>query len=224
MGLAGHHCECRPLIFAGFALLAILVGGIVEIHPAVAVKEAVPLKENAIPYSALELTGRDVYIKEGCYYCHTQMIRPLVAETLRYGAYSEAWESMYDHPFQWGSKRTGPDLARVGGKYPDIWHYKHMLDPRATSQGSIMPNYSFLLTQKIHLPNVSKKLQAMQSLGVPYNAEAIAQAQNSYQTQAQKIVQSLKESGVEAPWDSELVALIGYLQKLGTDHKKVGMQ
>jgi len=155
-GMPWHEAlEGKPLLFTVFVVLAILIGGAVQIIPAVTVKAAVPLRIEAKPYTALELAGRDIYVREGCYNCHTQMIRSLAAESLRYGPHSEAWESQYDHPFQWGSKRTGPDLARVGGKYPDLWHYKHMMDPRSTSPGSLMPLYDFLAVNRVDMSNIN---------------------------------------------------------------------
>ncbi len=215
--------EGRPLLFASFTLIAILIGGMVQIIPAVIVKEAVPLTNAAIPYTPLELVGRDIYVREGCYNCHTQMIRPLLAETLRYGAPTEAWETQYDHPFQWGSKRTGPDLQRVGGKYPDLWHYKHMIDPRSTSPGSIMPSYAFLEEERVNSANITKTMKVMKKLGVPYSDEAIEQAQKKYVDQAQGVAARLKEGEVTLPPDSELTALIAYLQKMGADRKAKGL-
>ncbi len=213
--------ERKPLLFTTFSLVAILIGGMVQILPTLFVKDAVPMKATAIPYTPLELAGRDVYVKEGCYVCHTQMVRPLLAETLRYGNFSQAWEFVYDHPFQWGSKRTGPDLHRVGGKYPDLWHYKHMLDPRSTSAGSLMPPYAFLEKSIVDMSLVQKRMQLMVSLGVPYSPLQIQTALENYQTQAEKIVSSLQEGGITTNKDSELIALIAYLQKLGADEKKL---
>lgn len=211
-----HLLEGRPFLFSMITLIAILIGGMIQIIPAVTVKEAIPLEGKTKPYTPLELAGRDVYIREGCYNCHTQMVRPFVAETMRYGAPAKASEYAYEHPFLWGSKRTGPDLLRVGGKYPDLWHYKHMIDPRSTSQGSIMPNYAFLAEAKIKTDVFEPKMKVMQKLGVPYTDEDIKNAIVNARTQADQQVASLKGDGqVDIAWDSELVALIAYLQKLG---------
>ena len=149
----GHRwLEAKPLTFTVLAVVAVLIGGMVEIIPMLLVKENVPTIASVKPYTPLELLGRDIYIREGCLGCHSQMIRPFRSETERYGEYSKAGEFVYDHPFLWGSKRTGPDLHRVGGKYPDAWHYNHLDDPRSTSPGSIMPRYPWLLTQKLDTP------------------------------------------------------------------------
>ena len=146
----GHRwLEAKPVTFTVLALVAVLIGGLVEIVPMFLVKQNVPTIASVKPYTPLEVLGRDIYIREGCLGCHSQMIRPFRSETERYGEYSKAGEFVYDHPFLWGSKRTGPDLHRVGGKYPDAWHYNHMDDPRSTSPGSIMPRYPWLLTQKL---------------------------------------------------------------------------
>ncbi|EKD42309.1 MAG: hypothetical protein ACD_73C00211G0001, partial [uncultured bacterium] len=214
--------EGKPLLLTVFVLVSILIGGAVQIIPAVMVSDAVPMRAEPRPYTPLELAGRDIYIREGCYNCHTQMVRQLVAETMRYGPYSEAWESRYDHPFQWGSKRTGPDLARVGGKYPDLWHYRHMINPRATSAGSLMPNYPFLETGKVKLESIPKRMQVLKKLGVPYSEEEISIAPDLAAAQGEKISQGLRESQVNLSADSELTALIAYLQKLGSDRKEVG--
>lgn len=211
--------EGHGFVFTVFVLIAILIGGVVQIIPAVTLKEAVPMKHQAIPYTPLELEGRDIYLREGCYNCHTQMVRPLVAEVLRYGEPSESWEFMYDHPFQWGSKRTGPDLHRLGGKYPHLWHYKHMIDPRSTSAGSIMPAYPFLEKNKVNFSKLEEKLKTMQSLGVPYSEDEIKQASSHAKSQANRINSDLKSNGITTDYDSELIALISYLQKLGADYK-----
>ena len=211
--------EGHALLFSVLTLLAILVGGLVQILPLALYKKAAPLERQMVPYSPLELAGRDIYRREGCYLCHTQMIRPLTAETLRYGKPSEAWESMYDHPFQWGSKRTGPDLARVGGKYPDLWHYKHLIDPRSTSQGSIMPSYAFLRDTALDRERVPRVMRVMRKLGVPYDDAAIDGAGQALKDQGARIAEGLRAAGEPAAPDTELVALIAYLQKLGTDAK-----
>jgi cytochrome c oxidase cbb3-type subunit I/II len=179
----------------------------------------VPTISSVKPYTALELLGRDLYIREGCVGCHSQMIRPFRSETERYGEYSKAGEFVYDHPFLWGSKRTGPDLHRVGGKYPDAWHYNHMDDPRLTSPGSIMPRYSWLLTQKLDTSSLPARIGALRKIGVPYPAGYEAKAQKELEKQAAQVVQNLKAGSVKATPDREIIALIAYLQRLGTDIK-----
>ncbi len=217
-GAPGWHglLEGNSFLFTVLTLLAILVGGIAELVPTIFVDKAVP-KTGAVqqPYTALELSGRDIYVAEGCYTCHSQQIRPFRSEKLRYGDPSRAEESMYDFPFQWGSKRTGPDLARVGGKYPNLWHYTHMIDPRATSPGSNMPSYHWLADLTVDVRKVGDKLELMQKLGVPYSADEVAKAPDAYKAQAETIVADLKANGVDIEWDTKLVALISYLQRLG---------
>ena len=213
--------EGHPLLFSGLVLLAILIGGMAQLIPAILVHDAVPITHQMKPYTPLELAGRDIYIREGCYNCHTQQVRTLVAETLRYGPYSEAWEYVHDHPFQWGSKRTGPDLHRVGGKYPNLWHYKHMMDPRATSPGSTMPTYAFLAQGKVDFSQLHKKIALMQKLGVPYRSADVDAAEALANAQAQTIVADLASTGATAAADSELAAIIAYLQRLGKDRQGV---
>ncbi len=208
--------EGRALIFSAFTFLAILVGGVAEILPTVIVggRDA-EASSTTRPYHPLELEGRDIYLREGCYNCHSQMIRPMVFETQRYGDFSRADESRYDHPFQWGSKRTGPDLARVGGKYPHAWHALHMRDPRATSPGSNMPPYPSLATAKVDLARTQDKMRALRVVGVPYTDAQIAGAAEDGHRQGIAIADELRQGGVDADPDSELVALIAYLQHLG---------
>jgi cbb3-type cytochrome c oxidase subunit II len=162
--LAGIQAD----VLDGLALVAVLIGGMIEIIPMIVIKENVPTISSVKPYTPLELLGRDIYIREGCLGCHSQMIRPFRSETERYGEYSKAGEFVYDHPFLWGSKRIGPDLHRVGGKYPDAWHYNHMDDPRSTSPGSIMPRYSWLLTQTLDTTSLPARISALRRVGVPY--------------------------------------------------------
>jgi cytochrome c oxidase cbb3-type subunit I/II len=208
--------EGRPLAFTVLTLLAILIGGVAELLPTILVKQTVPHHGEAQqPYSALELQGRDLYVREGCYTCHSQMIRPFAAETQRYGDISRAEEFLYDHPFQWGSKRTGPDLHRVGGKYPNLWHYTHMMDPRATSPGSNMPAFPWLADSRIETKLAPKKLALMQKLGVPYTNQDVDSAEVRQREQAELITADLASQGVKVAWDSEMVALIAYLQRLG---------
>jgi cytochrome c oxidase cbb3-type subunit I/II len=211
--------EGRAFLFTVLSLIAILIGGMVQILPLVLSKAALPMERTPTRYTALELAGRRVYRREGCYVCHTQMIRPLVAETLRYGKPSEAWESRYDHPFQWGSKRTGPDLARVGGKYPDLWHWRHLEDPRSTSQGSIMPSYAFLAKQPVDREQIPRVMRVMQKLGVPYTDAEVASASADAKAQAERIAAGLKSAGASADPSSDAVALTAYLQRLGIENK-----
>ncbi|HGY54162.1 MAG TPA: cytochrome-c oxidase, cbb3-type subunit I [Caldithrix abyssi] len=219
-GNYGHRwLERRPVQFFVWTTIAILIGGMVEIIPMYLVKSNVPTIASVKPYTPLELEGRDIYVREGCYVCHSQQVRPFRSETERYGEYSKAGEYVYDHPFQWGSKRTGPDLHRVGGKYPDAWHYNHMQAPESMSPGSIMPPYPWLISDDLDLSTTAKKIRVMQTLGVPYPEGYDEIAIDDLREQAEKIVASLKESGIETEWNKEIVALIAYLQRLGTDIK-----
>lgn len=218
----GHRfLEGKPMLLAGLALVAVVIGGVVEFVPMWVIKENVPTISSVKPYTPLEVIGRDIYIREGCVGCHSQMIRPFRSETERYGEYSKAGEFVYDHPFLWGSKRTGPDLHRVGGKYPDAWHYNHMDDPRTTSPGSMMPRYSWLLTQKLDTNAVAPRLSALRKVGVPYPAGyENTDAQKDLVAQSQKIVANLAQGMItNAPANTEIIALIAYLQRLGTDIK-----
>jgi cytochrome c oxidase cbb3-type subunit I/II len=209
--------ERKPLIMTVLALVAILIGGIVEAVPTFLVRTNVPTIASVRPYTPLELHGRDLYIREGCVGCHSQMVRPFRSETVRYGDYSKAGEFVYDHPFLWGSKRTGPDLHRVGKKYPDAWHAKHMADPRSTSPGSIMPPYPWLLTRKLDTKPTVKKITLMRKLGVPYPENYELQAMDDLKAQAKAISENLKQTGAPVEADREIIALIAYMQRLGTD-------
>ena len=211
--------ERRPATLLVFSLIVVAIGGILEIVPTFLIKSNVPTITSVKPYTALELQGRDIYIREGCYTCHSQMVRPFRDEVARYGEYSKAGEFIYDHPFQWGSKRTGPDLARVGGKYPDSWHYNHMMEPSLMSPGSIMPRYSWLLDNNLDTASTPAKIRAMQTLGVPYPKGYDQQANKDLMTQANSIRISLKMDKIETPANKEIVALISYLQRLGKDIK-----
>jgi len=213
--------ERRPIQLLIAATIAVLIGGLVEVFPMMTIDSNVPKIASVQPYTALELEGRDLYIREGCLGCHSQMIRPFRSGTERYGEYSKSGEFIYDRPFLWGSKRTGPDLHRVGGKYPDSWHFNHMYDPTSTSPGSIMPPYAWLYDQELDLGLTTRKLQALKTLGTPYTDEYIAQAAEEAKTQAQAIAASLQKDGIEMPGmaDKEIIALIAYLQRLGTDIK-----
>ncbi|MEI6806570.1 MAG: cytochrome-c oxidase, cbb3-type subunit II, partial [Myxococcaceae bacterium] len=209
--------EGRPVMFTWFVVIAILVGGLAELVPTVLGEtKAVDGKWPIRPYTALELHGRDIYVREGCYNCHSQMIRPFRDEEMRYGAAGKIEDYIFDRPFQWGSKRTGPDLQRVGKKYPDIWHYHHMRDPRTISAGSNMPTYPWLLEQKIDFASSSAKLGAMQFLGVPYTKADVLDAQATAENDAKLLTSNLEEAGVKTSYDAEIVALIAYLQSLGT--------
>ncbi|MEI6488241.1 MAG: cytochrome-c oxidase, cbb3-type subunit I [Bacteroidota bacterium] len=211
--------ERKPIQFMILSLVVILIGGMIEMVPTFLIKSNIPTISSVKPYSPLELQGRDIYIREGCYVCHSQMVRPLRFETERYGEYSKAGEFVYDHPFQWGSKRNGPDLARVGGKYPNSWHYNHMMDPTTMSPGSIMPTYPFLLDKEIDTASTPAKIRAMMKLGVPYPEGYDKIANHDLMIQAQTIADNLKMDKIETVSDREIVALISYLQKLGRDLK-----
>jgi cytochrome c oxidase cbb3-type subunit I/II len=212
--------ETKAGLFTVLTTVAILIGGAVEIIPLYIIKSNVPTIEAVKPYTALEVLGRDIYIREGCVGCHSQMIRPFRSETERYGEYSKAGEFVFEHPFLWGSKRTGPDLHRQGGKYPDAWHYNHMEDPRTTSPGSIMPPYPWLLTQKLDTNSLPARISALRKVGVPYPAGyEYGQAQLDLEAQSSTIVTNLAEGTVEAAGDREIIAVIAYLQRLGTDIK-----
>lgn len=206
--------EGRALIFTVFTVIVVLIGGIAEILPSVVIGAADRANTRHAPYTPLELEGRDIYVAEGCYTCHSQMIRPFGWEAARYGPASESDESIWDRPFQWGSKRTGPDLAREGGRYPDVWHVRHMLDPRSTSPGSIMPAYPHLAEQRVDFERTRSKLLALQTLGVPYSDEDVANASRDARAEAERIARDL-EGEAEVDPDSQLVALIAYLQRLG---------
>lgn len=212
--------ERKPIFFTILTTVAILIGGIFELIPSFMMKDNEATKIEAVkPYTPLELEGRDIYISEGCVGCHSQMIRPFRYETERYGEYSKAGEYVYDHPFLWGSKRTGPDLHRVGGKYPDSWHFNHMYDPRSMSPGSTMPPYPWLLEQPYDLEGLPDKITVMRKLGVPYEEGFEEEVQANAMAQAEKIVKSLEADGIETVPEAKIVALIAYLQRLGTDIK-----
>ena len=225
---AWHHLlEGRALIFTVLTVLAILVGGVAELLPTILATPEQVSSTHEVPYTPLELEGRDVYLEEGCYTCHSQMIRPFTWETARYGAVSEADRSIYDHPFQWGSRRIGPDLARVGGKYSHTWHYRHMIDPRQVTPGSNMPVYAPMASAAVDFGTTPVKMRAMRTVGVPYEADEIATAEESAWAQARGIAEELEaDAGIstcegemsgdcDLRVDSKLVALISYLQRLG---------
>lgn len=211
--------EKRPVKFTAIAFIAVAIGGFIEIVPTYLIESNIPTIKSVKPYTPLELQGRDIYIREGCNNCHSQMVRPFRSETERYGEYSKAGEFVYDHPFLWGSKRTGPDLHRVGGKYSNMWHYLHMEKPESMSPGSIMPTYPWLLTNVLDNSTLSSKISAMQKLGVPYKDGYENLAAADLTRQASEITKDLIKSGIPAQPDKEIIALIAYLQRLGTDIK-----
>ena len=213
--------EARPIQMLVLSLVAVAIGGVLELIPTFLIKSNIPTIASVKPYTPLELQGRDIYIREGCYTCHSQMVRPFRDEVARYGEYSKAGEFIYDHPFQWGSKRTGPDLARIGGKYPDSWHYNHMLEPQSMSPGSIMPSYPWLLDDAIDTAITPAKIRAMQTLGVPYPNGYDQIANKDLMQQAAKIAKSLQVEKIETDSDKEIIALIAYLQRVGTDIKMI---
>lgn len=212
--------EKRPIQLLLASTVVILIGGVLEMVPTFLIKSNVPTISTVKPYTPLELQGRDLYIAEGCYVCHSQMVRPFRNETERYGEFSKGGEFVYDYPFQWGSKRTGPDLHRVGGKYSDSWHYNHMLEPVSMSPGSIMPPYPWLIEDKLNISTTKKKIKVMQQLGVPYEKGYENYANDELMDQAEAIAASLKKDGIEVAADRKIIAMIAYLQRLGTDIKK----
>jgi len=215
--------ERKPIQFMIISLVVILIGGIIELVPTFMIKSNVPTISSVKPYTPLELQGRDIYVREGCYVCHSQMIRPFRSETERYGEYSKAGEFVYDKPFVWGSKRIGPDLAREGTgnlKKSDGWHFRHFREPSSMSEGSIMPAYPFLLTQNIDTTSTASKINAMRSLGVPYEKGYEKQANQDLLAQANGIRINLKIEGIEVPANREVIALIAYMQRLGKDISK----
>lgn len=216
--------EKKPITFTILAVVMIVIGGAVEMIPTFSIKSNIPTIASVKPYTPLELQGRDIYIREGCNTCHSQWIRPFRSETERYmGEYSKAGEYVYDHPFLWGSKRTGPDLMRIGGKYPDSWHYHHMIDPETMSPGSIMPPYPWLAEQDLDVSTTTKKLKAMRMLGVPYTEYEVDNANIHLQNQSQVIADNLKKEGIVLARNKELIAVIAYMQRMGTDIKNKSM-
>jgi cytochrome c oxidase cbb3-type subunit I/II len=215
--------ERRPVQLMILSIVVILIGGAIELIPTFLIKSNVPTISSVKPYTPLELQGRDIYVREGCYVCHSQMVRPFRSETERYGEYSKAGEFVYDHPFQWGSKRTGPDLAREGtgnNKKSNGWHFRHLREPSSISIGSVMPSYAFMLDQELDTTTTAAKIRAMRTLGVPYDLgyENIANAE--LLEQATGITKNLETDGIEIKPTREVIAVIAYLQRLGTDIKK----
>ena len=216
----GHkRLERNITLLAVATFITVSIGGLVQITPLFYLENTIEEVEGVRPYTPLEQAGRDIYIREGCYTCHSQMVRPFRDEVERYGHYSLAAESMYDHPFQWGSKRTGPDLARVGGRYSDEWHVQHLENPQSVVPESVMPSYGFLLDRPIEGEHVGELMATHRMVGVPYTDEQIAQAGESMQEQgtaiADRIKTDLKLADDKVKWDDEIVALTAYLQSLG---------
>ena len=219
--------ERNVTLLAVLAFIAVAIGGIVEIAPLFWIDSTIEKVEGMRPYTPLEQTGRDIYVREGCYTCHSQMIRPFRDEVERYGHYSLAAESMYDHPFQWGSKRTGPDLARVGGRYSDEWHVQHLKDPRSVVPESIMPSYAFLAETDVSTDGIADKLRALSNVGVPYSKNMIDAAEGDLQSQADPVGDAaalakrypksqVRDFDGDPTRVTEMDALIAYLQMLGT--------
>lgn len=239
MGIMNNHgvLERHSLLLTVAILVVVSIGGIIQMAPLFYMENTIEKVDGMRPYTPLELAGRDIYIREGCYVCHSQMVRPLRDEVERYGHYSLAAESMYDHPFQWGSKRTGPDLARVGGKYSLEWQVDHLIEPRSVVPESVMPPYAFLMDNKLHYDNIDDKLRAQSMVGVPYTAEMIENAKADleaqvnpnadYDAQDAMVARYTEASGREGTilvrdYDgdpdeiTEMDALVAYLQMTGT--------
>lgn len=211
--------ERRGAIMAVATVIVISIGGLVEITP-MFTAAAADVPDWVTPYTPLEVAGRDIYVREGCYLCHSQWVRPMRAEVLRYGEWSRAAEYAYDRPFQFGSRRLGPDLHRVGGKYPDAWHYQHMEDPRSTSPGSVMPPYPWLHRDRVDPVDVQASVRALRKVGTPYSDADINGVAGSMEAQGSAIVQSLAASGLQTEWDREIVAMIAYLQRLSVEGRE----
>jgi cytochrome c oxidase cbb3-type subunit II len=221
--------EKNSMVLLIAILIVVSIGGLIEIAPLFLLNSTIEKVQGMRPYAPLELAGRDIYIREGCYNCHSQMIRSLRDEVERYGHYSLAAESMYDHPFQWGSKRTGPDLARVGGKYSDAWHVQHMTDPRSVVPESVMPGYPFLEQRTLDYHDIAQRMKALRIVGVPYTDEMVEKAKADVVAQISPDTKEAKElvarypkaqvrkfDGGQGTQPTELDALIAYLQMLGT--------
>ena len=223
--LKGHRrWEALPVLFTVWTTIAVLVASLFEIIPTFLIRTNVPTIASVRPWTPLELAGRDLYQREGCFNCHSQMIRPMRYETERYGEYSKPGEFVYDHPFLWGSRRIGPDLAREGGRYPDLWHVKHMQEPTAITPRSIMPPYPHLLTQAVDFDGLQRHVDGLAMLGVPYG-EAVTEKRAGAlaREQARAIAEGIAaEGGPAGLEDKEITALVAYLQRLGTDIKKSG--
>ena len=211
--------EKKPIQFALLSLIVISIGGIVQFIPTFLVKSNIPTIASVKPYTPLELEGRDLYIREACNSCHSQLVRPFRSETERYGEYSKAGEYVYEHPFLWGSKRTGPDLWRVGKKYPNSWHYYHMENPTSMSPNSLMPHYPWLITNKLDYSDIETKIRIFRNFGAPYPEGFESIAKGELEKQAKEIALDLQKNGIAAEGDEEIIAMIAYLQRLGTDIK-----
>ena len=214
--------EAKSAVMGVMVAILVSIGGIVEIVPLYTVQEQIVKIDDVKPYRPLELEGRDIYIREGCYTCHSQAVRPFRDETERYGPYSKAGEYVYDRPFQWGSKRTGPDLHREGGKNKDSWHYLHFKNPRDTSPGSIMPNYPWLYENKLDTSLTVQKMNVLAKLGTPYSESDLdpEKVERRLKQDAERLAARIKtDLGEEVPHDTEVIALIAYMQKLGKDIK-----
>lgn len=209
--------EAKGGVFAVATTIAILIGGLVEIIPMYTAGAGPEQGDWITPYTPLEVAGRDIYIREGCYLCHSQWIRPMRAEVLRYGEWSRAPEYQFDRPFLLGSRRMGPDLQRVGQKYPDAWHFEHMRDPRSTSPGSVMPPYAWLHTSQVDPEDIQASIRALKKAGVPYTDADVDGVAASMAAQGQGIVTSLTGANLETTSDTEIVAMIAYLQRLGVE-------
>lgn len=213
-----RRLEGKSGLFAILTTIVIFIGGVIEIIPILSTPGATTAETFGVePYSPLELAGRDIYVREGCYNCHSQMVRPMRSDTIRFGDWSRSYEVVYDRPFQFGSRRIGPDLHRVGTRYNDTWHYEHMRDPRSTSPGSIMPVYTWLYDSKVDIDDVTASVEAMRSLGVPYTDEDVATIAASLETEGQAIADRLAQWNAAVEWDDEIVAMTAYLQALGRD-------
>ncbi len=221
-GVIHRYLEGKPALFILLTFVTVITASVFEFVPMFLIKSNVPTIASVKPYTPLELQGRDIYIREACNSCHSQLVRPFRSETERYGEYSKAGEYVYDHPFLWGSKRTGPDLHRVGGKYPNLWHYLHMENPSSMSPGSLMPSYPWLHTNDLNISTTESKINVMRSIGVPYPEGYEKIANNDLTAQAQRIAMDLQNAGVPADPNKEIIALIAYLQRLGTDIKASG--
>jgi cytochrome c oxidase cbb3-type subunit I/II len=218
-GVIHRFLEGKPALFIILTLIVVLLASVFEFVPMFLIKSNIPTIASVRPYTPLELQGRDIYIREACNSCHSQLVRPFRSETERYGEYSKAGEYVYDHPFLWGSKRTGPDLHRIGGKYPNLWHYLHMENPSSMSPGSLMPSYPWLHMNDLDISTTESKINVMRSIGVPYPEGYEKVANDDLQKQAEKIATDLQNAGAPAEPNKEIIALIAYLQRLGTDIK-----
>lgn len=220
----GHRrLEGLATVFTILAVIAILVGSVIELYPTLNVTRYLNPTVTTVPYTPLELAGRDLYVAEGCYVCHSQQVRKTPDDVLRFGAASQIEDSLYDHPFQWGSRRTGPDLSHLGKKYPNLWHLRHMADPRSVTSQSLMPNYPWLLEKKIDFASLRKKVSVMKYLGVPYDEKTLVEADVIAQNEAKEIASQLVKDGAPAGLeDRQIVALIAYLQSLGQKTQPAG--